>query len=204
MHHLWRPCRNSSMATAIATCTHGHCASNCRFSNMARWAHKVTEDNLPTNEDNLVPSLRPILYCLRVMGTDLEVGQPRSRFRHYCFILTTILLMVFVCSGNIIHALVKPVKGFPVSIHDWCKILRKVTRVVSGVSFQLAFVRLFLFQWKSLLKKAQKVEQSVRFPAKSRWNLRKALFVIFVAVVAVVRKRRKSSNPIRFNMGNCN
>ena len=155
---------------------------------MAKWAFKPTEVDSRPCQRHLAGGLQLISYSMRVFGTDLDVGLPRSRFRRCFFQLFTILTLVFVVSGNAVHCYLFPVKEFPKTIYVWCKVLRKSTRIMSSVPFQLAYVSLTLFQWKSVWKKAEKMEQSITFQVDFAQKLRRALFGISTFILAVVKR----------------
>ena len=139
------------------------------------------------NRRGLLASLQPILCSLRFFGADLDVGFARSKLQRCGFIALAIFMLVLIVSANVINIYVKPFKHSPATRKEWCAALRKIVRVASAILFQLAFVSIVLFQWKSLWKKVQEVEHFISVPAGFSGKLRRVLRAIFIVVLGVVK-----------------
>lgn len=139
------------------------------------------------NRDGLVDALQPILRWLRALGTDLDVGQRRSKLERCSFILSAILMLVLVDSANLLKFYLSPVEKGADSLATLCKTLGNITRVVSAILFQTTIVWMTLSGWKRLWRRALDVTQSVSFEADFASKLRRTLLTIFSLILAVVK-----------------
>ena len=176
-----------------------HCSFNSRWDKMAKWAHKIGQEAGPIYQTGFFIGLQPISYSLRVLGIDLDAGQPRSKLRRFGFNLSMIVMLIFVFTANVIHYCLYPVKEFPKNMYQWCKLLRKSTRAASAILFQLAFVSVVLFGWKLLWKKLRDMEHFITFQVAIRGQLRNVLASSLATVLSVVQfftKKFKSLSVI--------
>ena len=100
-----------------------------------------------------------------------------------------VAMLVVVVAVNVVDCCWYPVERFPANVAEWCRFLRRCTRVASAILFQLAFVYVVVFQWKSLWSKVQQVEQFIICPGGSfGGKVRRPLVAVSTAVIAVVGK----------------
>ena len=152
------------------------------------------------NQNGLVVGLQPILRWLRVFGTDLDVGQSRSKIRRFSFTLSAVLVLVLVVTANAINIYLSPVKKIPKNISACCNALRKIARVGSAILFQTAFLSMTLFSWKKLWKAVKRMEKLITYRADFTNKLRRPLIGILTVVLTVVRS---STPPFHFTLRNC-
>ena len=134
----------------------------------------------------LASGLQPVLRSLRVFGTDLDVGQLRSKFQRWGFTLSAVLMLVVIISANVIHYCLYPVNRVPQSVYNWSRFVRKATRLTSATLFHTALMSVNLFKWPRLWRIVQQMEQLIPVPVDFYLKLRRTLLIIFTFVIAVV------------------
>ena len=125
------------------------------------------------NQRDLLWSLRPIFYSLRLVGIDLDVLQPHSILRRYAFIAGSVLMLIGVTTANVVVDHLKRNVEQPKSTRFWVEQVRKATTTFSNLLLPLILVLVNLYKWKPLWSKAQSIEHFMTIPGTSLWHLRK-------------------------------
>ena len=137
--------------------------------------------------NNLVKNLRPVFCSLRVLGIDLDVGQPRSITRRCLFFLFYMSLMALVIAANCIHAMSLKVQGLPTTVDLWCGLLQKGTRLVSSILLQLVVYSATQLKWKSLWNRIEDLGHSIRGRRNVQMKMRLVPVWLLVIVISGVR-----------------
>ena len=154
------------------------------------------------NQLDLAWSLQPVLYPLRIVGIDLHVGQPRSKFRFFAFLVLKLLVAIFVVSSALCYltgvmGTSKKIKGSKF----WSKVLRSVARLVWIPIFHVVCIPMILFKnWEKLWKKMEKLyHRFLSFDANFASKLRTFSMILTVIILIPVSKFISKSTATTFN-----
>ena len=157
---------------------------------MAAWTGGIDTDTSSGSRQVVAGGLLPILYALRAVGTDLDVGQPRSKPRRCAFALSAMLMLVLVVWANAKLTSATRIMTISATLYDWSTALKNVTRLVASALFHSAFVSMSLFHWQTLWSRARTLERFMHFPPDFPARLRRFSSVTFTLIMAVVRGTR--------------
>jgi len=138
------------------------------------------------NGNNLAQNLRPVFSTLRVLGIDLDVGQPRSIIRRGIFLAIGVLLSVLVVLSNCIHMSSLKLAGLPTTVDLWCTLLQKGTRVVSSLLFQLAILSIVCFKWKPLWNELEEMGHFIEARGTDSKKPRRSSAWILATIITAV------------------
>ena len=127
------------------------------------------------HQPDLAWSYRPFLYSFRILGIDLDFGQPRSKLRRivssiFGIIVTILPLVTGVLAwfGNIRL------------LNDKDAWLESITNFLidsSQILTHLA-VSIKLFKWRGLWRKVEQIESNITFPATFYTQLHKISIIL--------------------------
>ena len=129
-------------------------------------------------------SLRPIFCWMQLLGVDVDVGLPRSKLRRYGFIFFSVLMVVFTESVCVTLILYVKKNEPSKTVALWCRFLKRQTRQISTIIFQLTIFFMGYCKWKRLWEKAEAVQPL--FTAGALAKLRKISIILLIVAVLFV------------------
>ena len=165
---------------------HQNCGTlhHCPFSKMVKTnpsSRSVIIEIPSENQLDLVWSLQPVLFPLRIVGIDLDVAQPRSKFRFFTFLVLELMVVVLVISSAIGYF--DEVFDIPDQVQGskyWSKILGRGSRLVLVPIFHLFFIPMVIFKkWTKLWKKMDKLYfRFLNYHTNFARKLRKCVYIL--------------------------
>lgn len=137
------------------------------------------------NQFDLVYSFKPLLYLARIAGADLDVGQPRSKFRQRVSLILGILLHIYLSVGRMVEMfwdddVVLRAHSTP-SILDFLG----VTSLIVELLIQPTIAISFYSKWKGLWQRVRQMEQVSRLPKTFYSQLRKMTLSLTTFIMLV-------------------
>ena len=122
---------------------------------------------LSEHRPDLAWSLKPFIYSFRMMGIDLDVWSPRSKFKRYASSIIAIIMMIslMICFAKVTVSFKYLTGKQRMNTEEWIESISFF--LWSSSSFTILLIIFFrvLFKWKELW---QKVDQMDRIFALSR------------------------------------
>ena len=149
---------------------------------------------LSKNPLDLAWSLKPVLYPLRIVGIDLHVGQPRSKFRCFAFLVVELLVAILVLTQSFTGVYLLDLESNnnknKNSSRFWTKILSDgLSRVVGTILYLLCIPIIIFKNWEKLWKKMEKLHHRfLSFHNHFAGKLRKVAIILCVILFALVSK----------------
>ena len=131
-------------------------------------------------------SIGPFLTFLRFFGIDLDVNQPRSKFRRFIFLVFGTSVFVFMitvaCFAFVYHL---PLEQ-PRTSKFWFLVIEMDLWVCFTVFSQLAVFTMAYLRWKSLWNCAEKLEQFAKIPDNLLRRVRTSSITCTVVIFVIV------------------
>ena len=136
------------------------------------------------NRSDLLWSLQPNFYSMRIFAIELNGGP--SKFRYYSFLVLRLAMVSYIFFSCYYVFIWSEWKYDPTTTRFWCSVLRRGTRFLSAVLFQLALIVITVWNWDSLRAKLETMEQfinsHIHFPTKLH---RISMLLITVTLIMV-------------------
>jgi len=145
----------------------------------------VVSEVATKHRTDLAWSLQPIFCSLQILGIDLNGRKSKLRFR--CFLLYRTAVVAYVSASYYYVFIWSEWKYDPATTRFWCSVLRRGTRFVSAVLFQLALIVITALNWKALWKTTESMEQFLTSQTVFPGRLRKVSLSLVALVIATVR-----------------
>jgi len=132
-------------------------------------------------QHDLLWSLKPIIYLMRILGIDLKVSQTQLAFRRLGLVALEISILIYSVAANCLIYM-RDITKDQQRILFWSRAVHKNVAIVTNILISSALVAKHLTKWKPLWEKMKKMERFV-YLADFLHQLRK--IVISTSVIPV-------------------
>ena len=156
-------------------------------SNIRRRIPAIPSEHRP----DLAWSLKPFIYSFRMVGIDLDVWSPRSKFKRYVSSIIGIIMMIFLCFAEVL--VIKTTYENQLQFSDTTAVIINISLYLShGSDLLLQFIifKEFLFKWKELWLKLNQLERIFIFPETFYFQMRKVCVISTVMVFKIYHRCR--------------
>ena len=135
-------------------------------------------------------SFKPIVYWMRFLGLDLNVGQERSSLHRLGFFIVGVAILVFNITSFIFSrsGFIQLFQNITYSSNGVLSIdeMRIMTKDVIFIVIQICIFELLHFKWRLVWKKVDEMEQQTHSPSSFYFRLRKLAIALVLTVIILV------------------
>lgn len=133
---------------------------------------------------DLLWSFQPIFYLMRILGIDLDVSEPHSKFRRLVFITIAVLMLAYSITSNSFWHHQLEIAETEGTTTYWVAFLRELTITISGILIPSILVAVTIFRWNPVWKKLHKIENSVNFQKSLLMKMRRTVACTCTMVIS--------------------
>lgn len=137
---------------------------------------------------NLAWSLQPLLNTMLFFSIDLNVSRDRSPLKRLIISVLCLTSFAFMAFSNVyFNFILNSTSGADLRlVQDWITVSTLYKWRVWNIIFPSSMFYASAFKWRQLWKKAQKVQESMNYPATFLWQLRVTSTTMVVVIICGV------------------
>ena len=146
-------------------------------------------------QHDLVWSLRPVIYAMRISGIDLDLSQRPSVLRRWIFLTIAMLSCFTILYVNAVYfiPLLYILKSDASTKNLYLHISVLSDEIINSIFTGLTFTMIFL-KWGTIWNQLQEMEKFIGFPAHFYKQIRKSIVASFIVPFILVNFASVNNN----------